>query len=95
MSQRHLYVIRHGQRLSGNGNDRLGLGITDIGKIQAEHTAERLQFDPGQLNLLQHVATGFGDSKNHLTIFAKGTNARIPIVMGMHPLPASGLYHLV
>jgi len=46
MSQRHLYVIRHGQRLSGNGNDRLGLGITDIGKIQAEHTAERLRLIP-------------------------------------------------
>lgn len=46
MSQRHLYVVRHGQRLPGNGDDRLGLGITDIGKIQAERTAERLSMIP-------------------------------------------------
>jgi len=46
MSQRHLYVVRHGQRQPGNGNDRLGLGITDIGKIQAELTSERLSRTP-------------------------------------------------
>jgi serine/threonine-protein phosphatase PGAM5 len=46
MSQRHIYVVRHGQRLPGNGTDRLGLGITDTGKIQAEFTGERLSAIP-------------------------------------------------
>jgi serine/threonine-protein phosphatase PGAM5 len=46
MSQRHIYVVRHGQRLPGSGNDRLGLGITDTGKIQAEFTGERISLIP-------------------------------------------------
>jgi serine/threonine-protein phosphatase PGAM5 len=46
VSQRHIYVVRHGQRVSGNGTDRLGLGLTDMGKIQAEFTGERLSLIP-------------------------------------------------
>jgi serine/threonine-protein phosphatase PGAM5 len=46
MSQRHIYVVRHGQRLPGNANDRLGLGITETGKIQAEFTGDRLKLLP-------------------------------------------------
>jgi len=46
MSQRHIYVVRHGQRLTGNGTDRLGLGITETGKIQAEFTGERVSLIP-------------------------------------------------
>jgi serine/threonine-protein phosphatase PGAM5 len=46
MSQRHIYVVRHGQRLPGSGYDRLGLGITDTGKIQAEFTGERISLIP-------------------------------------------------
>jgi serine/threonine-protein phosphatase PGAM5 len=46
MNQRHIYAVRHGQRLPGNGTDRLGLGITDTGKIQAEFTGERLSLIP-------------------------------------------------
>jgi broad specificity phosphatase PhoE len=46
MSQRHIYVVRHGQRLPGIGKDRLGLGITETGKIQAEFTGERFKKVP-------------------------------------------------
>jgi serine/threonine-protein phosphatase PGAM5 len=42
MSVRHVYVIRHGQRLPGDGTDRLGLGLTETGRIQAEFAGERL-----------------------------------------------------
>lgn len=43
MSQRHIYVVRHGQRLPGNAKDRLGLGITETGKLQADFAGERFK----------------------------------------------------
>ena len=46
MNQRHIYVVRHGQRMPGNAKDRLGLGITEIGRIQAEFTGDRFKKAP-------------------------------------------------
>ena len=43
MSLRHIYVVRHGQRLPGITKDRLGLGITETGKIQADFTGDRFK----------------------------------------------------
>lgn len=52
MSQRHIYVVRHGQRLSGNAKDRLGLGITETGKIQADFTGDRFKKLP--INIIHY-----------------------------------------
>ena len=46
MSIRHIYVVRHGQRLPGNAEDQLGLGITETGKIQADFTGDRFKNIP-------------------------------------------------
>lgn len=46
MSQRHIYVVRHGQRLPGLGHDKLGLGITETGKAQADFTGDRFKLIP-------------------------------------------------
>ena len=52
MSQRHIYIVRHGQRLSGTAKDQLGLGITETGKIQADFTGERFKKFP--INIIHY-----------------------------------------
>ncbi|RIH82995.1 phosphoglycerate mutase GpmB [Calidithermus terrae] len=44
MAPRFLYLIRHGQYETANAPDERGGGLTELGKLQAQHTAERLRW---------------------------------------------------
>jgi serine/threonine-protein phosphatase PGAM5 len=42
MAERHIYLVRHGQREPGDGADTLGPALTAMGRQQAALAAERL-----------------------------------------------------
>ena len=87
MSQRHIYVVRHGQRLPGNAKDRLGLGITETGKIQAEFTGDRFKKLPINTIHYSTLETGIRDSKDHRPEVIPNVRMQgSQLIVGMHPL---------